>query len=424
MLRLLLVFGAGVGLAIVLHAVWVLVVVLALVAMVMLHELGHFATAKWSGMKVTEYYFGFGPRLWSVRRGETAYGIKALPAGGYVKITGMTMLEEVDPADEARSYRQASFPRRVLVASAGSIMHGIIALVLLWAAFAFVGQPAVTGVQVAALSQFTHGRAPAAAAGLEPGDVFVSVNGQAIRDGTELSRLIGPSVGKTLHIVVRRHGHLVSLQVRPVNGRHVTEVIGGQPVHLNFPKATPGIIGVDLTDLQQNVASNPLRAVQQAGSMFGTLVSQTGQGLVAIFSLHGLSSFAHQVATAGNSRASGTGGVATGPGSSASGPQITSILGVVQIGSQLHGHLFDLLQLLAAVNLFIGIVNMFPMLPLDGGHVLIAVYERIRSRRGQRYHADVVKLLPVAYVFLAFIVVLGVGALYANIVQPVHLPGG
>ena len=98
----------------------VLVVVLALVAMVMLHELGHFATAKWSGMKVTEYFLGFGPRLWSDPSGaRPTYGVKAIPAGGYVRIVGMTMLEEVDPADEARSYRQASFPAAVLVAVGG-----------------------------------------------------------------------------------------------------------------------------------------------------------------------------------------------------------------------------------------------------------------------------------------------------------------
>ncbi len=105
--------------AVLLHGVGVLVVVLALIAMVMLHELGHFSTAKWTGMKVTVFFFGFGPRLWSIRRGETTYGIKAIPAGGYVRIVGMTMLEDVAPVDEPRSYRQASFPRRVLVASAG-----------------------------------------------------------------------------------------------------------------------------------------------------------------------------------------------------------------------------------------------------------------------------------------------------------------
>ena len=94
-----------------------LLVIAILVTMVMLHELGHFATAKWTGMKVTEYFVGFGPRLWSVRRGETEYGVKAIPAGGYVRILGMTMTEEVDPADEPRSYRQQTFHRRSSSAS-------------------------------------------------------------------------------------------------------------------------------------------------------------------------------------------------------------------------------------------------------------------------------------------------------------------
>src|SRR5438045_9220404 len=90
-------------------------VIFALVAIVMLHEFGHFATAKWAGMKVTEYFFGFGPRLWSIRKGETEYGIKAIPLGGYVKIIGMSNLEHVDPADESRAYRSKSYPRRLLV---------------------------------------------------------------------------------------------------------------------------------------------------------------------------------------------------------------------------------------------------------------------------------------------------------------------
>ena len=102
-----------------------------------------------------------------------------------------------------------------------------------------------------------------------------------------------------------------------------------------------------------------------------------------------------------------------------------SILGVVQVGSQAaKTNPGLLLLLLADINLFVGLVNLFPMLPLDGGHVVIAVYERLRSRRGRRYHADILKLLPVAYIFLTFVILLGLGALYANIVQPVHLPGG
>src|SRR5438309_10281784 len=119
-------------------------VIFALIAIVMLHEFGHFVTAKWAGMKVTEYFFGFGPRLWSIRRGETEYGIKALPFGGYVRIIGMNNLERVDPEDEPRTYRQKSYPRRLSVAVAGSFMHFVIAFVLLIVLWAAVGVPKPT----------------------------------------------------------------------------------------------------------------------------------------------------------------------------------------------------------------------------------------------------------------------------------------
>src|SRR5579863_2106221 len=96
-----------------------LIVIVAIIVMVMVHELGHFATAKWAGMKVTEYFVGFGPRLWSIRKGETDYGFKPILLGGYVKIIGMTSAEEVHPDDEPRSYRQQPFGKRIIVASAG-----------------------------------------------------------------------------------------------------------------------------------------------------------------------------------------------------------------------------------------------------------------------------------------------------------------
>jgi membrane-associated protease RseP (regulator of RpoE activity) len=152
--------------------------------------------------------------------------------------------------------------------------------------------------------------------------------------------------------------------------------------------------------------------------MFG----QTFSGLAQVFSLHGLSNFAHQVAVAGNSQASGTSGTS---GQGSGGGTILSIVGAVQIGAQAaRQDVTELLYLLAAINLFVGIVNLFPMLPLDGGHVAIAIYERARSRKGRNYHADVAKLMPVAYVFLLFVVLVGLGALYMNIVSPAHLPGG
>jgi membrane-associated protease RseP (regulator of RpoE activity) len=434
--KLGLVVLAFVVAAILLHGVGVLVVVLALVVMVMTHELAHFVTAKLSGMKVTEYFFGFGPKLWSVRRGETTYGVKALPAGGYVKIVGMTMLEEVDPDDETRSYRQASFPRRVLVASAGSISHFILAFVLVWSAFALAGVATPTAPTVQSFVKFGSRPVPAQLAGFRSGDVFVSIDGRETPTYSSMTSIISKSAGKPLRVVVRRDGHLVHLVVTPVS-RPVTVCSGGRTQHQHRAE-----IGVELATTRQ-VSYGPVTSISKTTSQFGNLVGQTFSGLAQVFSLHGLRTFGHQVVTAGNhpsstgSSAGGTGkkasggtpctgtGATTSGGGSSSNGQILSFLGAIELGSQVIGYgVSNLLLFLAAINLFVGVVNLVPMLPLDGGHVAIAVYERLRSRKGRVYHADITKLLPFAYLFLAFIVVIGVGALYANIVQPVHLPGG
>ncbi|MGH9286410.1 MAG: site-2 protease family protein, partial [Acidimicrobiales bacterium] len=121
-------------------------VLLAIIGMIMLHELGHFVMAKRAGMKVTEFFLGFGPRLWSFRRGETEYGVKAIPAGGYVRIIGMSNVEEIDPADEERTYRSKAYRHRLGVAVAGSTMHFNIAAGLLFLLYAAVGEPSARPV--------------------------------------------------------------------------------------------------------------------------------------------------------------------------------------------------------------------------------------------------------------------------------------
>lgn len=416
LLRLLFVVAAGLVLTILFDAWPVLVVVLALVAMVMLHEFGHFATAKWSGMKVTEYFLGFGPRIWSFRRGETEYGVKAIPAGGYVRIVGMTMLEEVNPSDEARSYRQASFPRRLLVAVAGSGMHVIMAFVLLFSLYAIAGAPTATAPTITSLAQFSKGISPAQRAGLQPGDTIVAVNGHEHPGMDYLISFVNKHPGDTFSLVVVRDGRDLTLRVTPVDGRHVVEYVDGQREQA-APSAGPatGIIGVVLSGAR-DVTVGPVTATGRAATGIWSITGQTFSSLAQLLSLHGLNHFAHQVATAGSSSSSS---------SSSSSPQLLSIVGAVQIGAQaLRQDVPLLLYLLAAINMFVGIVNLFPMLPLDGGHVVIAVYERIRSRKGHVYHADVAKLMPVAYVFLLFVVIVGLGALYMNIIHPAQLPGG
>jgi len=419
LLRLLVVVAAGITLAIVYDAWPVLVVVLALVAMIMIHELGHFATAKWSGMKVTQYFLGFGPKLWSIQRGETEYGVKAIPAGGYVRIVGMTMLEEVDPSDEARSYRQASFPRRLLVAFAGSGTHLIMAFVLLFSLYAVSGIPTATSPTIMSLARFSKGLSPAQQAGLEPGDVVVAVDGHKYTDLDSFAAFVNKHPGDQLTFLVDRKGRDLTIRITPVDGRHIVEEIAGQRVQAANPSGPPtGIIGVELSGTRDE-AVGPFTAIGRAGTGLVSLTGETFSGIAQVFSLHGLGNFAHQVVVAGSSKASSS------SGSSGQGGTILSIVGAVQIGAQAaRQDVALLLYLLAAINMFVGIVNLFPMLPLDGGHVAIAVYERIRSRKGRPYHADVAKLMPVAYVFLLFIVIIGLGALYMNIVHPAQLPGG
>ncbi|HYE76721.1 MAG TPA: site-2 protease family protein, partial [bacterium] len=179
----LIVVGTAVA-ALVTGVVRTALVVLALIVMVVLHELGHFLTAKWAGMKVTEFFFGFGPRLWSVRRGETEYGVKALPLGGYCKIPGMTNLEKVDPSEEPRTYRQQPYWRRLSVAVAGSTVHFVLAFLLLYVMFAAVGVVDYDRElpQVGEISRLETGPSPAQRAGFRVGDRLVSYDGVPFRD--------------------------------------------------------------------------------------------------------------------------------------------------------------------------------------------------------------------------------------------------
>ena len=422
-LRLITLIVGSIALAWFFHGFATLIVVLALVVMVMAHEFGHFVTAKLSGMKVTEYFLGFGPRIWSMRRGETEYGIKLIPAGGYVRIIGMSSAEEVSPEDESRSYRQASFPRRILVAVAGSSMHILMAFALLWGMYSFVGAPTASVAKIASVSSFVGEVSPAERAGIRAGDEFISINGHHFTDPESYITYIESRPGQMLDVVVLRNGHDVSLSIRPQDRRTIKIATPTGPKALAPASAKPsGAIGVVIDFVTVNQTTNPLNALVRSGSMLSTMTSQTFSGIAQVFSVHGLSSFAHSVATA-NQHPTSTAGSSGGSSGGGSG-QLLSIYGAVALGAQAaQTNVALLIYLLVAINLFVGFINLFPMLPLDGGHVAVAVYERIRSRRGRPYHADVTKLTPVIALFVAFILIVGIAALYSNIVQPVSLTG-
>jgi len=392
--RLITVVAAVVLAAVVTHTTSVLIVVAALVIMIMLHELGHLVTAKWGGMKVTEYFLGFGPRLWSIRRGETEYGIKAIPAGGYVKILGMTSLEQVDPADEARTYRQRPFHNRLIVAVAGSAMHGVMAFVLLWGLFVFIGAPQGNAVAISGFAPLAHGVDPARAAGLRSGDVVLRADGVSVHSPSSLQSVIEHHTGTPVTLVIDRSGREQTVVVTPR-----ADTAGAK-----------GHIGVLIS--QPVARSGPVESVGQAGETFGQIVTGSFAGMGQVFSASGIKSYVHDLT---NSQAATQ--------AAKSGDRPASIYGAARLAVQgAQAGAAQLIYVLALIIIFVGILNLFPMLPLDGGHVVIAVYERIRSRRGKLYHADVTKLTPVVWAFVLLLGFVVLTSLYLDITHPIKNP--
>jgi membrane-associated protease RseP (regulator of RpoE activity) len=395
------------------------VIIGGIVLMIFLHELGHFVTAKRSGMKVTEFFIGFGPRIWSFRRGETEYGLKVIPAGAYVRIVGMNNLDEADPADEARTYRHQSFPKRLLVVSAGSISHMLQAFVLLVIALGLVGVPGGSLMSDQAdaraweVGQVTQDSA-ASEAGLRTDDEIVAVDGRSVQAlDQDLSSVIsGYEVGDTLELTVQRDGQERTLEA--TLGARPADIEGGRPGTPFLGVSSGPVFDDDPIGLGPALVQTPGEMVQFTGESLGALAS--------FFSPNGLGDFADNVNNA-SADAQRNASNDPAPAREGEGNRMVSIYGVVRMGADLweQGGVVVLLLLFFQINMFIGIFNMVPLPPLDGGHAAVAVYERIRSRRGLRYHADVTKLLPVTYAVVMGLVLLGVTSLYLDIVNPVNL---
>ena len=248
---------------------WVIFVA-ALLFSVMLHESGHFFTAKKFHMKVTQFFVGFGQTLWSTTKGETEYGIKVLPLGGFVKITGMTALEDVDPADEARSFREQPGWQRIIVLAAGSFMHFALAFFLLIVLALGVGLANDNSTQIGAVGscipasaaaldsgscQHSLGVAPARQAGIRAGDKIIAIAGTPVRTWTQLGAAIRAQPGgKPVAITVLRGGRQLVLHASPA-------VVPGR---------SGSYLGIGSAELFQRL--NPLRAVSYAGSTFGQVM--------------------------------------------------------------------------------------------------------------------------------------------------------
>lgn len=393
------IFAGIIGLSILNGSFPVVAFLLAMMATVMIHETGHFVAAKACGMKATEYFFGFGPRLWSIRKGETEYGIKALPFGGYVKILGMSNLErDIDPEDEPRTYRQQSYPKRMLVALAGIATHFTMAFLLLVVLFTAIGVPNYDkpSLTIGEISRLDTGASPAQAAGFRVGDTIVSVDGKPVATWEDIPPVIRESAGRPVPFVVARNGQLVTITPTPAD------------VTLNGE--TRGFVGIGPKPIVERL--NPVSATGRATTQIWKLTTGSVASLASAFGPHSLRNYAGQLTNSNHTTSS-----------QADDQRFISVVGVARIASQAaESGAFNLVYLLVLLNIFIAVFNLVPLLPLDGGHVAIATYERIRSRRGQRYQADVGKMMPIAAAVIVVLVLIGVTSIYLDIVRPMANP--
>jgi membrane-associated protease RseP (regulator of RpoE activity) len=364
-------------------------VLVAIIAMIMLHELGHFVMAKRAGMKVTEFFLGFGPRLWSIRRGETEYGVKAIPAGGYVRIIGMSNVDVVDPADEERTYRAKPYRDRLGVAVAGSTMHFLIAFLLLLTVYAAVGIPSARPV----IQQIVPD-SPAQHSDFRVGDRIVAVNGVPVKDWEDIPTYVQSHGESQLVFTVIHKGSNqradVALHPRAetVDGKQVPRV-GIGPQQFLQTKPLPSAVSTTVTEMPK-------------------FMWQTLKALGGIFSPNGIENYGHLL--------SGKGGNNNN--------RLLSPVGAARVAGQAVDNGWgSVLMFLFAINVFVGIFNMVPLLPLDGGHVAIATYEKIASTvKGRRVQVDVQRLMPITAAVLAVLLVLGLSALYLDIFRPVSGP--
>ncbi len=391
---------------------------LAILISVALHECGHMWVARATGMKVRRYFVGFGPTLWSTRRGETQYGLKAVPLGGFCDIAGMTSVEELAPDETSRAmYRQATW-KRVAVLFAGPVMNFVICVALIYGIALVWGLPnlhpptrAVVGETACVASEVAPGKVgnctgpgPAALAGIRPGDVVVKVGDTPVATFEDMAAAVRKLQG-TIPVVVERGGTTITthVDVTPTQ-RFLSTGQGGQA-----QPSTVGAIGVGAV----KVAPTHYGVLSAGPATFAFVTDLTGEVGKALITIP-----------------TKVGALVHAIGGGARDPQTPmSVVGASIIGGDTvdHGLWVAFWFFLAQLNLILGAINLVPLLPFDGGHIAIAVFEKvrnlIRSARGMVAAAPVnyLKLMPATYVVLVFVVGYMLLTVTADLVNPIRL---
>ncbi|MBC7275931.1 site-2 protease family protein [Nocardioides sp.] len=449
--------------SVLLYTLAVIGFVVAILVSIGLHELGHMIPAKAFGGKVTQYFIGFGPTVWSKQIGETEYGLKAIPLGGYVKIVGMlppgadqlgertddgalkvrksntgmfTQLisdarsaewELIRPEDEPRLFYKMAWWKKVIVMAGGPSVNIAIAFFVLWGVFGIYGvrepvvnegHPVVSSLQECLLTWEEQGRecrpsdrpTPAADAGLKPGDELISFNGTELTSWPVAQKLIRDNMDGEATIVIERDGERMTLQTQTVVQERVKDL---DDTSADPETAKVGFFGMSPESHVVTTKEGPVYALKEMGVMAENAVHALLRLPVKVWHV--------ALAIVGVEERSADSPVSIVGGGRIAG-EIASHEGL-DVGEKVASFAF----LVGGFNLFIGIFNFVPLLPLDGGHIVTALWEGVRRafaklfRRPDPGHADPAKLLPVAYVVASALLVMGVVLIVADLVVPLHL---
>lgn len=385
-LALLLVIIAGVLVLIAQHDAWgVAVVLLALLMSVCLHELGHYLMARRCGVKVSEYFVGFGPRLWSIRRNGVDYGVKALPLGGYVKIAGMNIAEQIAPEDEPTTYRQAYLWKKLAIVTAGPITNIGLCVILVWIGFISIGIPTnQPGVVVTRSSVDV----------LSPGDTIVRIGTTPVQTPQTLIKYLQRYRPTSADLGI----------ITPSGSRRTIRV----PIHR---VAGGGYrMGISGTNKISNVRQNPIRAVGESVTRSWEILAVEADAVGRIFGPQGIHTYIDEI-TNRNARPT----IRT--------ERLSSPVGIVDAASQAQaaGWIYVIL-LIAVINLSLGVINLIPVPPLDGGHVAVAIYERIRSLRGTKHMVNPKHLAIITITVVSILLVIALASIYLDITKPLPNP--
>lgn len=372
----------------------ILAFVVALLFSVMVHEAGHFLTARKFGMKVTEFFLGFGQRIWSFQRGETEFGVKAIPAGGYCRIEGMTPQDEMPVGEEDRAFFKASSLRKLIVLGAGSFAHFCLGFILIFTIFFGVGVTTLLPV-IANVEKGT----PAASAGFKVGDEIITMNGEKITRWATQASEISKSGGKPITFEVLRGGEKVEITATPIfNKAQKRYMVGIYSRFGNQRESFPLALG-DSVNATKSLIRESAKSLVALPTKVPQLIRET---------------FGHEkrdpnglVGVVGAARVSGQ--------TIESGKLTTT------------ERIATFLLLVASLNIFVGLFNLLPILPLDGGHMAVAIADEIRAfyarlrGRPRPTGIDVNVLTPVTMVVFVLLAILTVVLVIADIFNPISL---